>query len=153
MKREKSTKSMTVVLQPSLYEAFEKQCNEEHRNVSEVVRELMSKYTRSNMRDVFYNTQVVSGEVANGKIEGHLSFYTLNYEPLEGTFSGSIFQLPSDIGSSPICNLGHNRIHVFDDKIKNWKPLSVIIKGKQLMIEWSSMPSETYVVARYEYEV
>ena len=55
MKREKSTKSMTVVLQPSLYEAFEKRCNEEYRNVSEIIRELMSKYIRGrSIEDIGY---------------------------------------------------------------------------------------------------
>jgi len=37
---------MTVMVQPSLFEVFEKKCQEEHRNVSEVVRELISKYSQ-----------------------------------------------------------------------------------------------------------
>lgn len=34
---------MAVMVQPSLYELFESKCLEEHRTVSEVIRELMSK--------------------------------------------------------------------------------------------------------------
>jgi len=45
-KKEKADRAMTVMTQPSLYEAFEQKCAEEHRTVSEVVRELMSKYTQ-----------------------------------------------------------------------------------------------------------
>ena len=37
---------MTVMVQPSLYEVFEAKCAEEHRMVSEVIRELMSKYSQ-----------------------------------------------------------------------------------------------------------
>lgn len=46
MKKEKSDKQMTVMVQPSLFESLEKKCSEEHRNVSEVVRELVSKYSQ-----------------------------------------------------------------------------------------------------------
>lgn len=46
MKKEKADKQMTVMVQPSLHEAFEKKCQEEHRTVSEVVRELISKYSQ-----------------------------------------------------------------------------------------------------------
>jgi hypothetical protein len=45
MKKEHSTKPMTVMLQPSLYEKFEKTCNAEHRSMSEVVREFLVKYS------------------------------------------------------------------------------------------------------------
>ena len=45
--KEKSDRQLIIKMQPSLYENFEKKCNEEHRNVSEVVRELMSKYIKS----------------------------------------------------------------------------------------------------------
>lgn len=37
---------MAVMVQPSLYESFESKCAEEHRMVSEVIRELMSKYSQ-----------------------------------------------------------------------------------------------------------
>ena len=44
MKKEKSTRTLTVMLQPQLYEAFEKKCEKEYRTVSELVREFVSKY-------------------------------------------------------------------------------------------------------------
>ena len=44
MKKENADKQMGIMVQPSLYKAFEQKCAKEHRNVSEVVRELMSKY-------------------------------------------------------------------------------------------------------------
>jgi hypothetical protein len=37
---------MAVMVQPSLYEVFEAKCHEEHRTVSEVIREMMSKYSQ-----------------------------------------------------------------------------------------------------------
>lgn len=46
MKKEKVDRALTVMLQPSLYSEFEEKCIEEHRNVSEVVRELLSKYSK-----------------------------------------------------------------------------------------------------------
>jgi len=45
-KKEKSDRAMTVMTQPSLHESFEEKCVEEHRTVSEVIRELMSKYSQ-----------------------------------------------------------------------------------------------------------
>lgn len=45
-KKEKASRAMTVMVQPSLFEAFENKCQEEHRNVSEVLRELISKYSK-----------------------------------------------------------------------------------------------------------
>ena len=46
IKKEKSEKQMTVMVQPSLYEFFEKKCIDDFRSVSEVLRELMSKYAK-----------------------------------------------------------------------------------------------------------
>lgn len=46
MKKEKSDRAMTVMVQPSLYKVFGEKCAVEHRTISEVVRELMSKYTQ-----------------------------------------------------------------------------------------------------------
>lgn len=46
MKKEKADKQIAVMVQPSLHEVFEKRCVEEHRTVSEVLRELMSKYAQ-----------------------------------------------------------------------------------------------------------
>lgn len=45
MKKEKSNRSLVVMVQPSLYTKFENQCISEHRTVSEVIRELMFKYS------------------------------------------------------------------------------------------------------------
>jgi len=42
--KENADRQLIVKMQPSLYEAFDKKCQEQHRNVSEVVRELVSKY-------------------------------------------------------------------------------------------------------------
>ena len=46
MKKEKTDRQMAVMVQPSLYKNFEQKCAEEHRSVSEVIRELMSKYSQ-----------------------------------------------------------------------------------------------------------
>lgn len=46
MVKEKTDRQLTVMVQPSLFNAFEKVCNESHRSVSEVVRELMSKHSQ-----------------------------------------------------------------------------------------------------------
>jgi hypothetical protein len=46
MKKEKADRQLIIKMQPSLYEEFEKKCAREYRTVSEVVRELMSKYIR-----------------------------------------------------------------------------------------------------------
>ena len=46
MNKEKTDRQLLIKTQPSLYEAFEKRCVEEHRTVSEVLRELMSKYAK-----------------------------------------------------------------------------------------------------------
>lgn len=56
--KEKTDRQLLIKTQPSLYEAFEKKCNEEHRSVSEVLRELMSNYSREKgvtMSHVNYN--------------------------------------------------------------------------------------------------
>ena len=42
--KEKNTKSLIVRMPQSLYSAFEQQCQKENRTVSELVRELMSRY-------------------------------------------------------------------------------------------------------------
>lgn len=47
MQKEKTDKQLTVMVQPSLRKNFEQKCIEEHRTVSEVIRELMSKYTNN----------------------------------------------------------------------------------------------------------
>lgn len=44
--KEKTDRQLTVMVQPSLYDAFYEKCSEEHRTVSEVLRELMSKYSK-----------------------------------------------------------------------------------------------------------
>lgn len=47
MKKEKSDRALTVMVRPSLYKAFEEKCtSEEHRTISEVIRELMSKHAK-----------------------------------------------------------------------------------------------------------
>lgn len=46
MKKEKSDRAVTVMVQPSLYKVFEEKCVAEHRTISEVVRELMSRYAQ-----------------------------------------------------------------------------------------------------------
>ena len=46
MAKEKAERQLTVMVQPTLYDDFESKCNEEHRSVSEVVRELISKYNK-----------------------------------------------------------------------------------------------------------
>ena len=44
MKKEKATRMMTMVVPPSLYREFEASCRAEHRTVSEIIREFMSRY-------------------------------------------------------------------------------------------------------------
>jgi len=46
MTKEKADKQLTLMVKPSLHEAFGQKCAEEHRTVSEVLRELMSKYAQ-----------------------------------------------------------------------------------------------------------
>jgi predicted CopG family antitoxin len=46
MEKEKSDRPMNVMVRHSLYEEFSKKCNKEHRTVSEVLREFMSKYVQ-----------------------------------------------------------------------------------------------------------
>ena len=46
IKKENADKQMAVMVQPSLYELFESKCSREYRNVSEVIREMMSKYIK-----------------------------------------------------------------------------------------------------------
>ena len=46
MQKEKTDKQFAIMVQPSLHKCFEEKCIEEHRSVSEVVRELMSKYAK-----------------------------------------------------------------------------------------------------------
>jgi hypothetical protein len=46
IKKEKTDRQMAIMVQPSLYEVFEAKCVEEHRTVSEVIRELMSKHSQ-----------------------------------------------------------------------------------------------------------
>lgn len=48
--KEKSSKQLTIMLQPSLHEQFEKKCHEEHKTVSEVLRELMFKYAKKDLK-------------------------------------------------------------------------------------------------------
>ena len=45
-KKEKSDRQLSVMVQPSLFEQFELKCVEEHRSVSEIIREMMSKYVK-----------------------------------------------------------------------------------------------------------
>jgi len=167
MKREKSTKSMTVVLQPSLYEAFEKRCNEEYRNVSEIIRELMSKYTRSNqMKSMFYDPQVMMSDIVNGVIDENKSIYTLLYIPLDGTLKGNVFITPNPgEKGSHVCSLAgsglqlNNRFLAMcgsEEKLgcnsTEAVPLSIYLDDNKLTIDWSKSPEKTHVVASYEYE-
>ena len=46
MKKENTDRQVIIKTQLSLYRDFEKRCLEEHRTISEVLRELMSKYSR-----------------------------------------------------------------------------------------------------------
>lgn len=46
MAKEKSDRQFTVMLKPSLFIDFEKACSNTHRTVSEVTRELLSKYSQ-----------------------------------------------------------------------------------------------------------
>ena len=45
--KEKSDRQLIIRMQPSLYEEFEKKCNEEHRSISEIVRELIGRYNKN----------------------------------------------------------------------------------------------------------
>jgi hypothetical protein len=45
-KKEKADRALTVMVQPSLHKEFEEKCVEEHRTISEVIRELMSKHVK-----------------------------------------------------------------------------------------------------------
>lgn len=45
MPKEKTDRQLTVMVKPSLYEVLVVKCEQEHRSVSEVVRELISKYS------------------------------------------------------------------------------------------------------------
>ena len=45
-KKENCEKQMIVKMQSSLYENFEFRCRQENRMISEVIRELMSKYIK-----------------------------------------------------------------------------------------------------------
>ena len=44
MKKEKIDRKLTIVVQPTLMVSFQKKCSEKYKKVSEVIRELMSKY-------------------------------------------------------------------------------------------------------------
>jgi hypothetical protein len=44
MKKEKIDRKLTMVIQPSLMIAFQDKCAKKYKKVSEVIRELMSKY-------------------------------------------------------------------------------------------------------------
>ena len=44
MKKENSTKALTIMVQPTLYQKLEKQCQTECRTMSEVVRECIVRY-------------------------------------------------------------------------------------------------------------
>ena len=46
MDKEKATRDLSVKVQPSLYDQFSKQCQENYRSVSDVIRELMAKYAK-----------------------------------------------------------------------------------------------------------
>ncbi|WP_156513021.1 hypothetical protein [Planctomyces sp. SH-PL62] len=41
---ERLTKQVVFVLQPSLFDAFERRCRDRYKSVSEVLRELMAAY-------------------------------------------------------------------------------------------------------------
>lgn len=75
MKKEKSDKQMSIMVQPSLHEEFEKKCNEEHRTVSEVIRELMSKHVSgfeqvSKRKVVYLDVSSLSSKEQNDLIDG-----------------------------------------------------------------------------------
>lgn len=46
MNKEKLTKDLSVKVQPSLFDAFSKQCEKNHKKISEVIRDFMIKYIK-----------------------------------------------------------------------------------------------------------
>ena len=44
MKKEKITREIRVLMQPSLYERLEKKCQEKYKTISDIIRELVVKY-------------------------------------------------------------------------------------------------------------
>ena len=51
MKKEKFTREITIVVPPSLFEEFNKKCNNKFKTVSEVLRELMVSYIREDEKN------------------------------------------------------------------------------------------------------
>jgi len=61
---------LLVMVQPSLHKDFEAKCNEEHRTVSEVVRELMSKYSKGWIQlpeKEYFMSSLIGGQSRPGK--------------------------------------------------------------------------------------
>ena len=46
MAKEKKTKEIRVMVQPSLYKKFKKQCDGEYKTISEVVRDFMDTFVK-----------------------------------------------------------------------------------------------------------
>ncbi len=44
--KEKTDRQLAFMVKPSLYDVFKERCDQEHRTVSEVLRELMSKFSK-----------------------------------------------------------------------------------------------------------
>ena len=44
MKKEKPSRHINIVVQPSLFDLLETKCNKRYKTVSEVIRELIVKY-------------------------------------------------------------------------------------------------------------
>lgn len=49
--KEKLTKEIVVMIQPSLYEQFKDKCSENYVSVSEVVRQFIREYIREDKRN------------------------------------------------------------------------------------------------------
>ena len=47
MAKEKKIKEIRVMVQPSLYKKFKKQCDSEYKTISEVVREFMNSFVKN----------------------------------------------------------------------------------------------------------
>jgi len=48
MEKEKVTRDLNVRVHPTLFEQFAKQCKDNYKTVSEVIRDLMTQYIKEN---------------------------------------------------------------------------------------------------------
>lgn len=164
MKKEKSDRPLTVMVQPSLFEEFEAKCADEHRTVSEIVRELISKYIQGWAQmpkggSVFYDFQQVIGEKVVGQIVENSTAYVFNQVPINSTFRGRVFAGdPSDKDRNLICSVASNSDAstwcIMEDV--GWledKPVTLNLQGRTLLINWHTTPKPTYVEANYEYRM